>query len=421
MTRYILLYDKTGNWRRSCTPFTDGAAPQDPAAEAEPHIEIADLSPQALREVSANRNLLTIQRAMPTRMIAPQPMDDIRAADTVPGWGLRATGADRTPVNGAGVRMALLDTGIDATHPAFAGVDIVAHDFAGTGVADANGHGTHMAATVLGRDLGRDLGGTRIGVARGLTDLLVGKALADDGSGRSEDFLQSVLWALRHRADILCFALSFDTMTHIEGLIDEGYPKSLATLAAIHAYRGNLRICELMFRMVGAMRMPLLLGAAGNDSLRTIATEFETGPSAPATAAGVLAVGACGMEGSGLTQAPFSNTGAILTAPGVGILSAGPDGGLRVLNGSSMALAHAAGIAALWAEQMRNDGTPVNAQTLASQMILSATSQPFGRHGSYADCGHGLVQAPPTDLDQDQCASAQLAPCPASTTSGTSR
>ncbi|SNS40002.1 S8 family serine peptidase [Antarctobacter heliothermus] len=395
MTRYILLRDTTGNWRRSTVPLAGGIAPQDPDAPAAPVIETADLSPLELREAAGDPTLLTIQPAMPTRLIAPEPMDELRSADAVPGWGLRATGADWTPVSGAGVRVALLDTGIDAHHPVFAGVDVTARDFAGTGVVDANGHGTHVAATVLGRDLG----GTRVGVARGVTDLLVGKALADNGRGRSEDFLNAVLWALGERADVIGFALAFDVSGQIEALAEEGYPTALATLAAVHAYRGNLRLCEVLLQMIGGGQAPAMLGAVGNDCLRTITPEFETGASAPASAAGVLAIGACGVDEAGLSPAPFTNAGAALVAPGVGIISAGLGGGLRSLNGTSMALAHAVGVAALWVEKMPNDDEPVTARSLAAKLIDTATRAPLGPGASCVECGHGLMQAPKGALE----------------------
>lgn len=400
MTRYILLRDKAGNWRRPDTPLAGVIAPTDPSAPADPQIEVADLTPLGLRDAAADPGLLAIQRSMAVRLIAPEPMDELRATDTVPGWGLRATGADRASAGGAGVRVALLDTGIDADHPAFAGVKVVSHDFAGTGIADANGHGTHIAATVLGRDLG----GTRIGVARGVSNLLIGKVLTDSGQGRSEGFLRGVLWALREQADIIGFALAFDVPTQIAALKNQGYPAPLATFGAIDIYRGNLRIWELLLQMIGGGRSPLLLGAVGNDCLRTIAPEFETGPSAPAAATGVLAVGACGPTDGGptneglknghLSPAPFTNTGADLAAPGVGILSAGLEGGLRTLNGSSMAMAHAAGIAALWAEQMRKNNEPTTARALARKLVSTATAAPLSPGASFIDCGRGVVQAP---------------------------
>ncbi|WP_305967880.1 MULTISPECIES: S8 family serine peptidase [unclassified Mameliella] len=395
MTRYILLRDKTRNWRRARVPLGSRIAPEDPDAPADPQIEVKELTPSDLRETAGDRDLLTIQPAMPTRLLTPEPMDELRACEMVPGWGLRATRADWTPMSGAGARVALLDTGIDAGHACFAGVAVTARDFAGTGIADANGHGTHMAGTVLGRDLG----GTRIGVARGISELLIGKVLTDSGRGRSEDFLNALLWALQKKAEIVGFALAFDTAAQIETLVEEGYPVPLATAAAIHAYRGNLRICEMLLQMIGGGQVPLMLGAVGNDSLRTIATDFETGPVAPAAASGVLAIGACGPGESGFCPAPFTNAGAAVVAPGVGIISAGPAEGLRPLNGTSMALAHAVGIAALWVEKMRAENEAVTARTLATRLVRSATFEPMCPAASYIDCGRGLIQAPEGSLD----------------------
>lgn len=389
MARYILLRDETGNWRGPQDTSGQAIAPRDPRPPAAPRIEIAELSPTDLRAARADPVLLEVQPAMPTRLIAPVPMDELRDADVQPGWGLEAMGAGRSPWDGAGVTVALLDTGIETGHPAFAGTEPVLRDFSGTGAEDANGHGTHVAATVLGREMG----GRRIGVAPGAT-LLAGKALPDTGRGRSEDFLRALLWAQQQEPDVVGFALDFDTAAHVEALTSEDYPPALALSAALHARDGNRRICEILIRMCGKDRAPLILGAVGNDSLRVVAREFETGPAAPAAARGVLAIGACGPGDTGLIPAAFGNSGAALTAPGVGILSASPGGGLRALNGSSMAMAHAAGAAALWIEAMRSRGATVTAQSVATRLLQSATLAPFGPLASPLDCGHGLVQAP---------------------------
>jgi subtilisin family serine protease len=80
-------------------------------------------------------------------------------------------GADTSPFSGDGIVVAVLDTGIDASHPAFEGVDIVQKDFTGEGVGDQHGHGTHCAGTIFGRTSE----GTRIGVAPGVKKALIGK------------------------------------------------------------------------------------------------------------------------------------------------------------------------------------------------------------------------------------------------------
>ncbi|WHZ35343.1 S8 family serine peptidase [Sagittula sp. MA-2] len=395
MSRLIVLRDRADNWRRPSVPLSASVAPRAPEAASDPLIESVDLSPAELRDLVRDPTCLTVAPVMPTRIVNPEPLDDLRAEDAVPGWGLHAVGADWTNATGHGVRLALLDTGIDRKHPAFAGVRLITKDFVGTGVGDANGHGTHMAGTILGRDLG----GTRIGVARGIEDLFVVKTLADNGMGRSDGFMQAVLWAAGAEVDIAVFALSFDIAAQVEALTAEGYPRVQANTAAVNAYRGNLRIFELVMQMICAAKGPLLLGAIGNDSLRVISPDFETGPAAPAAARHVLAVGACGPGPEGLEPAVFSNAGPALVAPGVGIISASLGGGLRSLNGSSMAAAHAAGVAALWVEQMRGEGERVTAQSLAAKLIGTVTRQGLVPGQTVLDCGHGLIQAPKGQLD----------------------
>ena len=67
---------------------------------------------------------------------------------------------------------------------------------------------------------------------------------------------------------------------------------------------------------------------------------------------GLLSVAALGQGGSTLDVAPFSNTSALVAAPGVGVTSARRGGGLVSMSGTSMATPHVAGVAALWAEKI---------------------------------------------------------------------
>ena len=318
MTRFVLLRDRSGNWRRSTAALTMPIAPQDPDQPGDPMLETLDLDPDALRDLLEQPDALLVAPAMPTQMTRPEPLDALREADVAPGWGISAVQGGIAQIDGArrdgsGVHMALLGTGVEADHPAFAGVRIVAQDFTGTGGTDVHGHGTHLAGTMLGRD---HLG-TRIGLARGCGDLMTGKVLADTGRGWSDDFLRAVLWALEGGADIIGFALSFDAAGHLEMLQARGWPLALATQSAVQAYRGNLRLVETALRMRGPEHLPLLLAAVGNDSMRMVAPEFETGPATPAAANGVLSVGALLPGEDGLAAAPFSNAGPALTAPGL--------------------------------------------------------------------------------------------------------
>ncbi|KMK65364.1 S8 family serine peptidase [Puniceibacterium sp. IMCC21224] len=403
MAKYIILRDENAQLRSGPrAPRPTGPGPMimtesalRSAVPPAPTIETGDLSPGDLRDAARDPAVLGLARAMPTRLIEPEPMDDIRPEEAVPAWGITAVGADRSPVTGAGVRVAVLDTGIDAAHPAFAGVTLMRRDFAGSGDHDANGHGTHCAGTILGRDVD----GTRIGVARGVTEALIGKVLADDGRGSSEMLFDAMRWAATERARVISMSLGFDFPGFAERLVrDNDFPVLLATSVALEAYRMNLRMFDSLMDMFRAQAAfdggCVVVAASGNESRRTVSPDFEVSASVPAAAFGVLSVGALGQSDAGLTVAPFSNTNPVLSGPGVGVLSAATGGGLRALNGTSMACPHVAGVAALWWESQMLSSRPLNADAIAAQLRVSATLSGFAPDTDPSDRGHGLVQAP---------------------------
>ena len=121
-----------------------------------------------------------------------------KPAATATAWGVTAVGADTSPFTGAGIVVAVLDTGIDAAHPAFAGVQLVTKNFTSEGPSDLHGHGTHCAGTIFGRDVG----GTRIGVARGVKRALIGKVLGQ-GGGSSDKIVNAINWAVESGAQFV--------------------------------------------------------------------------------------------------------------------------------------------------------------------------------------------------------------------------
>src|SRR5271166_1981492 len=292
---------------------------------------------------------------------------EVSSADLGPigarAWGIEAVGAGSSPQNGEGVTVAVLDTGIDKTHQAFSGLAFDGEnlkDFtvdekgvAGSAV-DVDGHGTHVAATIFGREVN----GTRIGVAPGVKKVLIGKVLGPKG-GATEVVLNAIEWALERRADVISMSLGVDYPGLVARLVEEsGFPTDIAASRALEAYRSNVRLFDSLAALVAARsRGALLVAASGNESRRRDDPRFTVATGPPAAADGFISIGAVSQN---LAVAPFSNTGCLLVAPGVGILSAKLGGGLVSMSGTSMATPHVAGVVALWTQKLFQEGDRPN-------------------------------------------------------------
>lgn len=236
---------------------------------------------------------------------------------------------------GEGMVVAVLDSGIDPTHPDLVGKIIAEHNFStATDAVDRHGHGTHVASTIAGTGAASD--GLYIGVAPD-AELLNGKVLNDYGSGATSEIIAGMEWAVASGADVVSMSVGSN------GVWTDGSDPAAQAVNELSEESGVLFVI-----------------AAGNNgsAAGTIST--------PGSADAALTVGAVNDND---VVANFSGRGPRagdyqlkpdVTAPGVGIVAARAAGTKRgsivddhytAVSGTSMATPHVAGAAALLLQQ----------------------------------------------------------------------
>ncbi|MFF4748745.1 S8 family peptidase [Streptomyces sp. NPDC002514] len=235
---------------------------------------------------------------------------------------------------GKGVKVAVLDTGVDTSHPDLKSQVVTSANFsAAADATDHFGHGTHVASIVAGT--GAKSGGTYKGVAPDAR-ILNGKVLDDSGFGDDSGILAGMEWAAQQGADIVNLSLGGPDSPGIDPL-------------------------EAEVNKLSEQKGILFAIAAGNEGPESIGS--------PGSADAALTVGAVDDKDA---LADFSSTGprvgdgAIkpdVTAPGVDITAAAAPGsvidkevgekppGYLTISGTSMATPHVAGAAALLKQQ----------------------------------------------------------------------
>src|SRR5712691_3563051 len=285
-------------------------------------IVVASLTDAEISTLRGNANVASVEEDAPCYalgasqgtgnfVIEGQPSVQ---AETVPaGVAQIKAPAAWDASRGKAIKVAVLDTGIDGTHPDLApnykgGISFVPGE---TSPMDFNSHGTHCAGTIAAaiNDVGI------VGVAPAAY-LYAVKVLDRSGSGQFSWIIAGFDWCINNGIKIISMSLGAPSApTAVETICNTAWSNGL-----------------------------LLVAAAGNSGHTP--TGIPTSVGFPARYATVIAVSAID---SGNVITAFSSAGpeVELCAPGLNVLSTVPGGGYRTMSGTSMACSHVSGAAAL--------------------------------------------------------------------------
>ncbi|MBI3297730.1 MAG: S8 family peptidase [Elusimicrobia bacterium] len=258
--------------------------------------------------VGAPAALPPAARALPMPRAAEEPAEGTEPepqGQTVP-WGIDRVHAKQAweVTRGAGVKVAIVDTGVDMDHPdlklagGFNAIDNA------VSYKDDHGHGTHVAGTVAGQDNDQDVVGIAPDVA-----LYGVKVLSGSGSGTFADVIAGIQWTVENKMDVANFSLGAGSGTEaLQDAVKAAAAAGVAIIAAAGNSGGSVGF-------PGAY--PEVICIAASDSSDKVASFSSRGP-----------------------EVDF-------IAPGVGVNSTKLGGGTTKMSGTSMATPHVAGLAAL--------------------------------------------------------------------------
>jgi thermitase len=349
-TQRVALFDRTGVTKTVSS--VSGVGAKVVSVSADPAAVAARLNRSSLVQY-AEPNLILKVDAVPNdpRFGELYGMDKIDAPE---GWDAAGLGA--FPATG-GVKIGIVDTGIDQTHPDLSGQTVACAKSQGLlpimsgsiqvgSCADDNDHGSHVAGTIAAK------ANNGIGVA-GVAfnaDLVICKALGGPlGTGSTADVANCINWVASQGARVISMSLGGGASTTLQQAVASAWNN------------GN-----------GAV----IVAAAGNDGDATL--------NYPAAYAEVVSVAA---TDSSDARASFSNANADveIAAPGVNVLSTVRGGGYATLSGTSMATPHVSAVAGVLRQLFPSDSAA------AIRSRLDAAVNDLGPAGRDASFGFGRL------------------------------
>ena len=287
-----------------------------------------------VEELEEDNSVNSVETDVPVKMFA----------DTV-DWGILRIGASNVweSGTGSGVKVAVIDTGIQLNHPDLSGNILTGYDFVNndSSANDDNGHGTHVAGIVASTMNGSGNVGASYSAK-----LIPIKVLNESGYGYLSDVAKGIYYATDNGARVINLSL--------------GTPYDSDVMRRAVTYASNKGV--------------LIVAAAGNESGAPC--------SYPAAYSSVVCVVATTQDNK---LASFSNIGGELAAPGVSNYSTYINSSYAKLSGTSMASPHVAGSAALLMSVC------TDCTTSQIRDILRSTAIDLGAEGKDIIFGYGLV------------------------------
>ena len=298
---------------------------------------------------------LVLGLAASVLVAAPASADNIRDSEYwLADYGVQKAWAT---TRGAGVTIAVIDTGVDGSHPDLIGTVIGGTDVSGVGssngqtpIGNDSQHGTMVASLLAGH--GHGIGDGILGVAPESKILSVSVGFGVGSVGSDDQIAQAVRWSVDHGADIVNMSLTRNTLD---------WPPSWDDAFLYAMNRGVI-----------------VVAAAGNRGSGTT----EVG--APATMPGVVVVAGVDQNGTASFDASSQGITLSVSAPSEGLVGAAPGGGYYSWSGTSGATPLVAGVLAL----IKASHPTFSAGNLVNRLTATARSR-----GNSIVYGRGLFDA----------------------------
>jgi subtilisin family serine protease len=348
-------------------------------------IQGKDLEKVATEAASVVEEILPNQRLSVPPMVVPRRVPRDVEDNTVSSWGLRQIGALSTwgafGGRGKGIRIGLLDTGVDDQHPDLEGKVISFAEFDKTGrqvkdakAYDSDQHGTHCAGTICGGKAS----GRWIGVAPE-AELAVGLVLNGRQGGSSAQILAGMEWAINQGVHVI--SMSLGGLTLVPEI--ENSPYTSAVISAVsHGIPVVTAIGNDGSQISGMPGNDFMAFSVGATDYNDKVADFSGGRTHIIR----------NSEFFPQDQLPIVYSKPEISAPGVAIWSSIPRNKHVYFNGTSMATPHVAGAIALLLSNINiNNAVAAEERAYLIQDLLTGSVEECGESGQNHRFGFGRL------------------------------